>query len=150
MSMCTVFSCVGRKCFLWPVSSLGKTLLGFALFNFVLQARPNLPVTPGISWLHTFAFQYSMMENTSFFFFFFVIVLKGLLVLHRTSQPKFLQHYWSGHRLGVLWYWMVCLGNEQRSFCHFWNCTQILLSRMIFFFLTVRASPFLLRYSCPQ
>ena len=23
------------------------------------------------------------------------------------------QHYSSGHRLGLLWYWMVCLGNEQ-------------------------------------
>ena len=21
---------------------------------------------------------------------------------------------------------MVCLGNEQRSFCHFWDCTQVL------------------------
>ena len=21
---------------------------------------------------------------------------------------------------------MVCLGNEQRSFCHFWNCVQVL------------------------
>ena len=40
------------------------------------------------------------------------------------------QKYWNGvqneagqrlaelARLGLLWYWMVCLGNEQRSFCH--------------------------------
>ena len=30
-----------------------------------------------------------------------------------------------GHRLGLLWYWMVCLGNEQRSFCCFWDCIQV-------------------------
>ena len=37
------------------------------------------------------------------------------LGLHRTIQLQLLQRYWSGHRLGLLWYWMVCLGNEQRS-----------------------------------
>ena len=32
MSMCRVFSCiVGKGCLLWPMSSLGKTLLAFAL-----------------------------------------------------------------------------------------------------------------------
>ena len=30
-----------------------------------------------------------------------------------------------GHRLGLQWYWMVCLGNEQKSFC-FWDCIQVL------------------------
>ena len=28
--------------------------------------RPNLPVTPGVSWLHTFAFQSSIMKRKSF------------------------------------------------------------------------------------
>jgi len=28
------------------------------------------------------------------------------------------------HRLGLLWYWMVCLGNKQRSFYRFWDCIQ--------------------------
>ena len=32
--------------------------------------------------------------------------------LRRTVQLQLLQHYWSGHRLGLLWYWMVCLGNK--------------------------------------
>ena len=34
--------------------------------------------------------------------------------------------FWSGHRLGLLWSWMVCLGNQQRLFCHFWDCIQVL------------------------
>ena len=80
--------------------------------------RPNLPVTPGSSWLPTFAFQSPIMKRT--------LVLEGLVGLHRTIQLQLLQHYWLGHRLGLLWYWMVCLGNEQRSFCCFWVCIQVL------------------------
>ena len=50
--------------------------------------------------------------------------------LHRTIQLQLLQHYWLGHRLGLPWYWMVCLGNEQRSFCIFWDCIQVLHFRL--------------------
>ena len=57
---------------------------------------------------------------------FCVLVLEGLVDLHRTIQLQLLQHYWLGHRLGLLWYWKVCLGNEQRSFCCFWDCIQVL------------------------
>ena len=67
MSMYRVLSCVvGRGCLLWPVRSLGKTLLAFVLLHSVLP-RPNLPVTPDISWLPTFPFQSPMMKRTSFF-----------------------------------------------------------------------------------
>ena len=38
---------------------------------------------------------------------------------------QLLQHYWLGQRLGSVWYWMVCLGSKQRSFCHFWDCIQV-------------------------
>ena len=55
-----------------------------------------------------------------------VLVLEGLIGLHRTIQLQLLQHYQLGHRLGLLGCWMVCLGNKQRSFCHFWDCTQVL------------------------
>ena len=44
-----------------------------------------------------------------------VRVLKGLVGLHRTVQLQLLQHYWLGHRLGSVWYWMVCLGNRDHS-----------------------------------
>ena len=67
MSMCRVLSCaVGRGCLLWPVCFLGKTLLVFAA-SFRIP-RPNLPVTPGVSLLPTFAFQSSMIKRTFFFF----------------------------------------------------------------------------------
>ena len=88
--------------------------------------RPNLPVTPGISWLPTFAFQPPMMKRTVFVCLFLVLVLEGLVGLNRTVQLQLFWHYWLGHRLGLLWYWTVCLGNKQRSLCHFWDCTQVL------------------------
>ena len=122
MSMCRVFSCVvGRGCLLWPVHFLGKTLfISLCPASFHIP-RPNLPVTPGVSWLPTFAFQSPIMKRISF-----LSVLKGLVGLHRTIQLQLIQHYWLGHSLGLLWYWMVCLGNEQRLFCHFWDCIQVL------------------------
>ena len=43
MSMLRVISCVvGGWCLLWPVRSLGKTLLAFVLLHFVLQAQTCL------------------------------------------------------------------------------------------------------------
>ena len=67
-----------------------------------------------------------IMKRTSLW----VLVLECLVDIHWTIQLQFLQHYWSGHRLGLLWYWMVCLGNEQRSFCSFWDCIQVLHFRL--------------------
>ena len=117
MSMCRVFSCiVGRRCLLCAFSWQNSISLCPASFCI---PRPNLPVTPGVSWLPTFAFQSPVMKRTSFW----VLVLKGLGGLHRTVQ--LLQHYWLGHRLAVPWYWMVCLGDEQRSFCRFWDCIRV-------------------------
>ena len=106
--------------------------------------RPKLPVTPGVSWLPTFAFQSPVMKRTSFL----GVHSKGLVGLHGTIQLQLLQRYWLGHRLGSPWYWMVCL----------WKRTEIILSflrlhpRPAFrtVLLTMMATPFLLRDSCPQ
>ena len=71
-------------------------------------------------------FYIPIMKRTSFW----VFVLESLVGLHRTIQLQLLQHYWLGHRLGLPWYWMVCLGNKQRSFCRFWDCIQVLHFRL--------------------
>ena len=115
--MCRVFSCVvGQGYLLWAVCSLEhKTLLAF------LYSKAKLPVTPGISWLPTFSFQSPIMKRTSFG----GVSSKTSCRSYRTVQLQLLQYYWSGHRLGLLWYWMVCLGNEQRSFCHIWDCALV-------------------------
>ena len=63
MSMCRVFSCVvGRGCLLWPVHSLGKTLLAFALLHSIFQGQICL-LTPGVSWLPTSALLLSWVQN---------------------------------------------------------------------------------------
>ena len=94
MSMCKVFSCVvGRGCLLWPVHFLGKTI-SLCPASFCIP-RPNLPVTPGVSWLPTFAFQSPIMKRTSFW----VLVLEGLAGLPRPVQIQLLQLYWWRHRL---------------------------------------------------
>ena len=122
ISMCRIVSCVvGRGRLLWPVRSLGKTLLAFALLHFVLKVQIRLLLQ--VSWLSTFAFWSPMMKKDIFWG---VLVLEGLVGLHRTVQLQLLQHSCLGHRLGLLWYWMVCLGDKPRSFCCFWDCTQVL------------------------
>ena len=82
--------------------------------------RPDLLVTSGVSWLSTFAFLPPMMKRT----FLGGVSSRRSCSLHKTVQLQLLQHYWLGHRLGLPWYWMGCLGNEQRSFCCFWDCIQ--------------------------
>ena len=53
MSLCGVISCfVGRLCLLWPVHSLGKTLLAFAMIHFVLQFTINLTIEP-VTWVNS-------------------------------------------------------------------------------------------------
>ena len=55
MAICKVVSCcVGQGYLLWPMNSLGKTLLAFPPLHFVLQAQTSL--TPGISWEPTLHF----------------------------------------------------------------------------------------------
>ena len=115
MSMCRVFSCVvGRGCLLCPVCSLGKTLLAFALLHSVLQGQICLllQVTPDFLLLHTSPLWWKGH-------LLWVLVLEGLVCLHRTIQLQLLQYYWSGHRLGLLWYCMVCLGNNRDHFVIF-------------------------------
>ena len=96
MSMCWVFSCViGRGCFLWPVHSLGKTLLAFALLHFVLQGQMCLllQVSLDLIILHTSPLWWKGH-------LFWVLVVEVLVGLHRIVQLQILQHYWLGHRLG--------------------------------------------------
>ena len=124
-------------CYVWPVCSLGKTLLAFALLHSVLQGQIFLLVQVFLDFLilHSSLLKWK-------WHLFWVLVLKGLIGLHKSIQLQLLQCYWLGHRLWLLWYWMVCLGNE-----------QIILSflrlhpSMAFWalLLTIRAAPFFLR-----
>ena len=92
MSMCRVFSyVVGRTCLLCPLSSLGTTLLAFALLNFVAQGQICL-------FLHVFL-DFLLLHSSPLWwkkYLFFVLVLEGLVVLHRAIQFQLFQHYLLG------------------------------------------------------
>ena len=142
MSTCRVFSwVVGRGCLLWPVRSLGKTLLASSLLHFVLQGQICLLLQVSLDFLllHSSPLWWKghllgvlvleglvCLHRTIQLHLFWVLVLEGLVGLHRNFQLQHLQHHWLGSRLRLLWYLMVCLGNEQRSFCPFWDCTHVL------------------------
>ena len=116
MSMCSVVSCVVGKRF--AVTSIFSWQISVGLFPASFcTPRPDFLVIPGISWLPTFALQSPMMKR---------YLLESLVGLHRTVQLQLFKYLWLRHRLGLPWYWMVCLGNEQRSFCRFWDCIQVL------------------------
>ena len=108
MSMCRVISCVvGKEYLLWPVCSPGKTLLAFALLHFVLQGQICLLLQVSLDFL--------LLHSSPLWWkghLLWVLFLEGLVGLHGTIWLPLLQHSWLGHRLWLLWYWMVCLGNE--------------------------------------
>ena len=118
---CVESSLVGKACLLWPAHSLGKTLLAFALLHFVFIGQTCLLLQVFLDFLLLHSSTLSWKGHL-----FWVLVLECLIGLHRTVQLQLLQLYWLGHRLGLLWYWMVCIGNEQRPFCCFWDCIQVL------------------------
>ena len=82
MSMCRVISCVvGWGCLLWPVHSLGKTLLAFALHHFELQGQTYLLLQVSLDFL--------LLHSSSLWWkghLCLMLVLKGLVGLHRTGQ----------------------------------------------------------------
>ena len=120
MSKCRVLSCdISRGCLLWPVHSLGK-IASLCPASFCTP-RPNLPVTSGIFWLPTFVFQSPIMKRTSFL---------GVSSRRscRTIQLQLLQHYWLGHRLGLLWYWMVCHWQRTDIICCFETASKYCIS----------------------
>ena len=64
MSICRVFFCVvGRGCLLWPVCSLGKTLLAFALPHSIFQGQICLLLQVFLGEGNSSPLQCSCLEN---------------------------------------------------------------------------------------
>ena len=82
MSMCKVVSCVvGRGCLLWPVWSLGQTLLTFAMLHFVPQVQTYLLLQVSIDFL--------LLHSSPLWWkghLFLVLVLEGLAGLHESLK----------------------------------------------------------------
>ena len=122
MSMCRVFSCVVlRGCLLWPVHSLGRTLLAFALLHSVFQGQICLLPQAFLDFLLLHSSPLKWKGHL-----FWVLVLEGLVGLHRTVQLQVLQHYWSGITVilnGLPWKWTEII-------LLFWDCIQVLHFRL--------------------
>ena len=113
MSMCRVFSCVvGRGVCYDQCILLAEFYYPFPCF--IMYSKANFACYSRCFLSSYFCIPVPYNEKDIFFC---VLVLEGLVGLHRTIQ--LLQRYLSGHRFGLLWYWMVCLGDKQRSFCCF-------------------------------
>ena len=121
MSMSRVISCIaGRGCLLLPVCFLDKTQLAFALLHFLFQGQTCLLLQVSFDFLHWNSNPLWWKGHL------LMLVLEGLVVIHKTIPIQVLWHPWSGHGLGLLWCWMICLGKEPRSFLCFWDCIQVL------------------------
>ena len=92
MSMCRDFSYVVEKEYmLWPMHSLSKTLLAFALLHFVLQGQTCL-----LFWV---SLDLLLLHSNPFWWkghLFLMLVLEGVLGLHRTGQLQLLWLQWLG------------------------------------------------------
>ena len=85
MSLCRVFSyVVGRRCLLWPVHFLGKTLLVFALLHSVFQCQICLLLQVFLDFLLLHS---SPLEWKGYLLG--GLVLKGLVGLHRPFNFSF-------------------------------------------------------------
>ena len=140
MSVCRIFSCViGRGCLLRPVHSLGKTLLAYALFHFVLQEL--LEVALDFLLLHSSPLWWKGHP-------FWVLVLKGLVDHHRNVQTSASLVLLVGAKT-----WIAVILNGLP-----WKWTEIILSSLRLhpstafqtLLLTMRGTPFLLRDFWPQ
>ena len=84
--------------------------------SFCTPSQTCLLLQVSLDFIHLHSSPY---DEKGILLLFFFLVLEGQVGLYRSIQLQLLWHWWLGHRLGLLWYWMVCLGNEQRSFCRF-------------------------------
>ena len=141
MSMCRVVSyVVGRGCVLWSVGSFGKTLLAFALINFVLQDQTGL--------LFQVSRNFLLLHSSPLWWkghLFLVLVLKGLVGLQRTVQLFSISSY----NIDLDYCdieWVALEMNRDHSVI-FWDFTEVLHFGLL---LTVSATSFLLSDSRPQ
>ena len=100
MSMCRVFSCVvGRECLLWPVHSLGKTLLAFHLLRKYLLR----------TWQHSK--ESACSRRNKYVLLFYLTLLMYLSPLlkwdYHNSISVFIVHKASNSSWHV--YWLICL-----------------------------------------
>ena len=119
MPICRVISCiVWKRCLLWPLCSLDKTLIDFALFHLYSKSQTYLLLQVSLDFL--------LLHSSPLWWkghLFWVLFLEGLVDLFRTVLFHLLLNQWLGHRLGLLWCWMGLS----------WKGSKIILSWLNYF-----------------
>ena len=77
-------------------------LLVFALLHSIFQGQICLLLQVFLDFLLLHSSLFWVLVLKGLVDLFWVLVLKGLVGLHRTIQLQLIQHYWLGHRLGLL------------------------------------------------
>ena len=109
-----IVSVVEREWLLWPVHFHDRTLSTFA--PLMLYSKAKLACYSRDLLTSLFCSPVPCDEKDIIFC---VLVLEGLIRHRRTGQLQRLQHQWLGHRLGLVSFRVICLGDKQRSSCHF-------------------------------
>ena len=143
MSTCRVFSCVvGRGCLLRPMCSLGKTLLAFALLHFVLQGQTCLLLQAALDFLLCIAVPCDEKD-----IFFRCQLQKVLQVFKEPLNFSFFSI--TGWGIDLAYYdteWFALEMNRD----HFVTLRLHPSTSFWTLLLTIRATQFHLRDSCPQ
>ena len=81
---------IGRGCLLWPVRSLGKTLLPFALLHFVFQGQicRLLQVSLDFLLFHSSSVQFSRSVNTKIRLIIFFAAKDGEALYSQQKQDQ--------------------------------------------------------------
>ena len=144
MSVCRViFWVIGKRCLLWPVCSLGKTLLAFAMLYFVLQGQ-----TCRLFWV---SFDFLLLYSNPLWWkghCFLVLVLGSVVGLLRAGYLQLIQ-YLVGASIWITDVEWLALGMKQDHSVIFEVAPKYCSLDSFFFFFTLRATSLLLRNSCP-
>ena len=145
MSMCRVISwVVGRGYLLWPMCSLGKTLLAFVLLHFVLQGQTCLLLQVSLDFLFCILIPYDEKGHFCCCYF-----------SSRRSCRSSQNRPTSVSLASVIgrYIWITVMLDALS-----WKQTKFILSFLRLYLtvafwtllLTMRATPFLLRDYCPE
>ena len=99
--------CCWIRVFAMITAFFWQNSVSLCLLHFVLQGQTCLLLQVSLDFL--------LLHSSPLWWkghLFLVLVLEGIVGHHRTVQLQLLQHWWLGHGLGLLWYWIVFLRNE--------------------------------------
>ena len=122
ISMCSHLLCCWKRVFTNTSAFSWQNSVSLCPASFCTP-KSNLPVTPDIS-------DFLLLHSSPLKAHHFGVSSRGSCRSSQNHSTSASLPLVVGQRLELLWYWMVCLINKQKSFCHLWDCTQVLHFRL--------------------